>query len=55
MGITGASKLVADVSGKCERTVREWRATFVANRGSFPDTLQGRDTRDLESFGKMRN
>ena len=42
MGITGASKLIADVSGKCERTVREWRATFVANRGTFPDTLQGR-------------
>ena len=42
MGITDASKLIAEVSVKCERTVREWRATFIANRGSFPDTLQGR-------------
>ena len=42
LGATDASKWIADVSGKCERTIREWRATFVANKGSFPDTMQGR-------------
>ena len=37
-----ASKLIAELTGKGERTVREWRATFTANNGSFPDTLQGK-------------
>ena len=40
--MTDASKMIADLTGKCESTVREWRATFIENRGSFPDTLQGR-------------
>ena len=39
---TDASVLIAELSGKGERTVREWRATFVTNKGSFPDTLQGK-------------
>ena len=42
MGVTDASKWIADLTGKCERTIREWRATFIKNKGSFPDTLQGR-------------
>ena len=42
LGATDALKWIADVSGKCARTIREWRATFIANKGSFPDTLQGR-------------
>ena len=42
LGATDASKLIADVVGKCERTIRDWRATFIANKGSFPDTMQGR-------------
>ena len=39
---TDASKLIAELTGKGERTVREWRATFTTNNGSFPDTLQGK-------------
>ena len=39
LGATDASKWIADVSRKCERTIREWRATFI---GTLPDTLQGR-------------
>ena len=39
---TDASVLIAEITGKGERTVREWRATFTANKGSFPDTLQGK-------------
>ena len=39
---TDASKLITELIGKGERTVREWRATFTANKGSFPDILQGK-------------
>ena len=39
---TDASKLIAELTGKGERTLREWRANFTANNGSFPDTLQGK-------------
>lgn len=39
---TDASKFIAELIGKGERTIREWRATFTANKGSFPDTSQGK-------------
>ena len=42
IGATDASKCIVEVVGKCERTIRDWRATFIANQGSFPDTMQGR-------------
>ena len=45
LGVTDASKMIADLIGKGERTIREWRAAFIANRGSFPDTLQGKHQR----------
>ena len=28
--------------GKSDQTVREWKATFLTNGNSFPDTLQGK-------------
>ena len=40
--MTRASQIIADLVGKSDRTVREWRATFLANSGSFPETLQGK-------------
>ena len=40
--LTRAAQLIAELIGKSDRTVRDWRATFLANSGSFPETLQGR-------------
>ena len=40
--LTDASKLIAELTGKGERTNRLWRAQFIANEGSFPDSLQGK-------------
>ena len=40
--LTDASELIAELAGKGERTIRLWRAQFVANEGSFPDSLQGK-------------
>jgi hypothetical protein len=40
--LTRASQLIAELIGKSDHTVRDWRATFLANLGSFPETLQGR-------------
>lgn len=42
LGATDASRWIADVIGKCERTIRDWRASFIASKGSFPNTMQGR-------------
>ena len=44
--ITEAAELIGRVIGKYDRSVREWRLTFNANRGSFPDTLQRKYQRD---------
>ena len=40
--MTSSSQLIAELIKKSDRTVREWRATFLANSGSFPETLQGK-------------
>ena len=40
--LTRATQLIAELVGKSDRTVWDWRATFLANSGSFPETLQGR-------------
>ena len=40
--ITDAAGLIGRAIGKSDHTVREWKTTFNANRGSFPDTLQGK-------------
>ena len=40
--LTFAAKVIGDLVGKSERTVREWRGTFLCNDGSFPGSLQGK-------------
>ena len=40
--LTEAARIISDVIGKSDRTVREWRTTFIANDGTFLDTLQGK-------------
>ena len=44
--LTDAAELIGRVIGRSDRTVREWRVTFNSNRGTFPDTLQGKYQRD---------
>ena len=44
--LTSAAELIGRVVGRSDRTIREWRATFNANKGTFPDTLQGKYQRD---------
>lgn len=39
--VSNASKLIGEMVVKSDWTVREWRATFLTNNNSFPDTLQG--------------
>ena len=40
--LTFAAKVIGDLINKSDRTVREWRATFLCNDGCFPDSLQGK-------------
>ena len=40
--LTKTSQLIAELIGESDRTVRDWCATFLANSGSRPETLQGR-------------
>ena len=40
--LTEAAKVIGYVLGKSDCTVREWRSIFIANKGEFPDTLQGK-------------
>ena len=54
---TGAAKLSGEMIGKCDRTVHEWRATFLCNGNTFPDSAQGKYQRNggvVVSCGKMR-
>ena len=44
--LTEAAKLIGRVLGKSDRTIREWKAVFRDNDGSFPDTLQGKYQRE---------
>ena len=44
--LTEAAKVIGSVLGKSDRTVREWRSTFIGNKGEFPDTLQGKYQRE---------
>ena len=52
--LTEAAKLIGNVIVKSDRTVREWRATFIANEGEFPDTMQG-NISEREFCGTMKN
>ena len=38
---TEAAEVIGHLINKSERTVREWKTTFYANDGSFPDSEQG--------------
>ena len=40
--LTRASQLIAELVGKSDCAVKDWRATFLTNSGSFLETLQGR-------------
>lgn len=44
--LTDAAKVIAQVIGRCDRTVRQWRKDFITNNGSFPDSLQGKYQRE---------
>ena len=44
--LTDAAQVIAQVIGRCNRTVRQWRKVFVINNGSFPDSLQGKYQRE---------
>ena len=39
---TSAANQIADIIGKNERTVREWKHSFFHNDGTFPDSQQGK-------------
>ena len=43
--VTDAAQIIAELTGKGERAVRLWRAQFLGNNGSFPDSLQGKSQR----------
>ena len=40
--LTNAANFIADIVGKSDRTIRAWRTSYLADNGSFPDTLQGK-------------
>ena len=44
--LTDVAQVIAQVIGRCNRTVRQWRKIFVINNGSFPDSLQGKYQRE---------
>ena len=41
-----AAVLIASFMGKNERTIREWKYSFVENGGSFPESQQGNYRRE---------
>ncbi len=44
--LTTAAGMIGEVSRQSEPTVQEWRAQFIRNGGSFPDSEQGHYQRD---------
>ena len=44
--LTDAAEMIGKVLRRSDRTVREWRVSFNANKGTFPDTMQGKYQRD---------
>ena len=40
--LTEAAGVISDIIGKSDRTIREWHTSFMANNGSFTDTLRGK-------------
>ena len=46
MGVMDTAKIISIITGKSERTVRGWRATFLVNDGTFPESLIGKYKRN---------
>ena len=46
MGILDAAKIISIATGKGERTIHGWRATFLVNDGTFPESLTGKYKRN---------
>ena len=44
--LTYAAEMIGKVLGRSDRTIREWRVSFNANKGTFPDTMQGKFKKD---------
>ena len=44
--LTDAAGKIGKVLGRSDRTIREWRVSFNANKGTFPNTIQGKYQRD---------
>ena len=42
MGVVDAAKIISIATGKGERTVCGWRATFLVNDSTFPESLIGK-------------
>ena len=40
--LSNSAKLIGELLGYSDRTVREWRSIFVTNDGSFPESEQGK-------------
>ena len=43
---TDAANVIASLVGKNERTVWEWKYTFLKSDGNFPDSKQGKYQRE---------
>lgn len=41
IGSTYSSKLISELIGYSDRTVREWKSVFISNKGLFPASEQG--------------
>ena len=37
-----SAKMICELLGYSDRTIREWRSIFINNEGSFPDSEQGK-------------
>ena len=40
--LSDSAKLISELLGFSDRSIREWRSIFINNEGSFPDSDQGR-------------
>ena len=47
INLTEAAKLIGEMIQRSDPTVREWRATYLCNDNSFPDSLQGKYQRSV--------
>ena len=36
-----SAKLISELLGYSDRTIRDWRSIFISNEGLFPDSEQG--------------